>query len=500
MIFAGCAVGPDYKRPDVKVPESWSASKDPRIATQTEAEVAWWKGFNDPILDKLIDLAYRQNLTLQIGGLRIAEARAQLGIATGQQYPQVQEINAGVDAMKLPKQQSALAGTDSAFFRYQVGFDAVWEIDLWGKFRRGVEAEAMMLYATVADYYYALVSTTAEVARIYAVIRTFEVLIDQATSNVVLQEEALRIAEARYKNGATSELDVTQAQAQLESTRASIPRLQGSLLQARNALSTLLGQTPGSVEALLAGPKTIPNAPNKVAISVPADMLRRRPDVRAAELYAAAQCARIGVAKAELYPSFSLFGSVGLQNTSTGGNFLSSNSLVFSVGPHISFPFFNYGRITNSVRVQDARFQQQLVGYKSAVLKAAQEVEDALAGFLNSQQAVVFEEKSVTAATRSEELALVQYREGAVDFERVLDAQRVLLQRQNALAQTRSDVVVNVIALYKSLGGGWQTRQSEPIVSAETQQEMQERTDWGDLLEQPRTKKPTQVPPQQVKH
>jgi len=230
------------------------------------------------------------------------------------------------------------------------------------------------------------------------------VLIEQAQQNVQLQEEGLRIADSHFRNGATSELDVTQAATLLESTRASVPQLQVGAQQARNALSTLLGRPSGTFDALLAGRKDIPNTPAKVAVSVPAEMLRRRPDIRSAEFNAAAQCARIGVAKAELYPSFSLVGTIGL-TAGTGGvatsNLFSTDSLFYAVGPRINWPFFNYGRLKNGVRVQDARFQQLLVNYRDTVLKAAQEVEDALAGFLNARDAVVFQERAVAAARRS---------------------------------------------------------------------------------------------------
>jgi outer membrane protein TolC len=217
-------------------------------------------------------------------------------------------------------------------------------------------------------------------------------------------------------------------------------------------------------------------------------MLRRRPDIRAAELSAAAQCARIGIAKAELYPSFTLFGTIGLESTSGGAsthNLFSASSIFYLVGPRVHIPFFNYGRLTNSVRVQDARFQQLLVGYGETVLRAAQEVEDALAGFLNSQQAMGFEQSAVAAAQRSVKIAVIEYREGAADYQRVLEAQRSLLQQQNSLAQTSSSVVTNLIALYKALGGGWELRQGQPFMPAKMQREMEERTDWGDLLSQP---------------
>jgi NodT family efflux transporter outer membrane factor (OMF) lipoprotein len=488
--LGGCTVGPDFKRPEVALNESWSTRDDPRIATQTAIDKLWWRSFNDPTLDRLVELAFRQNLTLQVAGLKIVEARAQLGIATGMQYPQQQELFASVTAFGLSNNEPNVINFDHHFVNFRVGFDAVWELDFWGKYRRGVEAEADLLVASVADYYSAMVSLTAEVAKTYASIRTSEVLIELARENLRIQEDALRLAESRFRNGATSELDVTQATTQVEATRATIPQLQTGLVQARNALSTLLGRPTGEVEPLLTGPKEIPKAPAKVAVSIPAEMLRRRPDIRSAELIAAAQCARIGIAKSDLYPSFSIAGTVGLvtSNRRSGGSeFNPGDSLFYAAGPRINWPFFNYGRIENGVRVEDARFQQLLVDYRLVVLKAAQEVEDALAGFLNAQDATVSEQSSVKAAQRSVEIALTQYREGAVDFQRVLDAQRSLLTEQNALAESRSSVATHLIALYKALGGGWESRQSQPVVPERMQYEMKERTNWGDMLSQPRS-------------
>jgi NodT family efflux transporter outer membrane factor (OMF) lipoprotein len=483
--ISGCMVGPDFKTPEAPLQTEWRASDDPRLAAQSEADAEWWKAFNDPALDRLVDVAYQQNLSLQVAGIRIMEARARYGIAGGKFWPQQQNITAGANAVGVNEAIATGTGLDRNFATYQVGFDAAWELDFWGKYRRGIESEASGLLGTIADYYNALVSLTAEVARTYAVIRTYEELVDQARSNVVLQEESLRIADARFSSGATSELDVTQARTLLESTRATIPQLEIGVVQGRNAMSLLLGQPIGTFDELLAGPKTIPKAPEKVSISVPAEMLRRRPDIRSAELYAAAQCARIGVAKAELLPSFSIFGSVGLSGINTGAGssqLFTPDALVYSVGPKITFPFFNYGRIENSVRVEDARLQQLLVGYRSTVLKAAQEVEDALVGFLNSKSAMVSYEASVQSAERSETLAKIQYKEGATDYQRVLDAQRSLLQQQNSFAQSRSSVATNMIALYKALGGGWQTRAGKAYVSPAIQKEMEERTSWSDLL------------------
>jgi NodT family efflux transporter outer membrane factor (OMF) lipoprotein len=491
--LSGCTVGPTFTKPEAAVPQEWRTQGDPRLSTQAEVDTQWWKSFGDPTLDRLVELSYRQNLPLQIAGLRIVEARAQLGIVTGQQYPQVQVATGSAAAVGLSENTANLANfgaIDRDYLDYQLGFDAVWELDFWGKYRRGIEAGTAGLLATVADYQSALVSLTAEVARTYVVVRTFEVLIEQAQENVRIQEEGFRIADSRFRNGATSELDVTQASTLLESTRATIPQLESGLEQARNALSTLLGQPVGDVEALLAGPKQIPMAPAAVAVGMPAEILRRRPDVRSAELIAAAQCARIGIAESELYPSFSLFGSIGLEASTAGGasgNLFSIGSLVYSFGPRIVWPFLNYGRLKNGVRVEDARFQQLLVNYRNTVLKAAQEVSDAVVGFVNAQKAMAFEQAAVKSAQRSVEIAAVQYREGAVDFQRVLDAQRSLLEQQNNLARTSSSIATSLVALYKALGGGWEVRRDQPVVPEPMQREMEKRTDWGDMVSTPRS-------------
>lgn len=497
LVLSGCAVGPDFVKPEAKIQENWSEKADSRVATQTDIESQWWKAFNDPTFDQLIKLACQQNLPLQITGLRILEARARLGIAIGRQFPQQQEVFGGVTREEISDNAPNSSFRDQNFLDYQVGFDAVWELDFWGKFRRDVQASYANLIASEADYDNALVSLTAEVARSYTVIRTFEVLVELTIENAKIQEEGLEIAMSRFRNGVVTELDVAQARSLLESTRTSIPQLQSGLRQAQNALSTLLGQPPGAIQTLLGGHKGIPTAPAEVAISMPAELLRRRPDIRSAELSAAAQCARIGIAKADLYPSFSLFGEIGFQSSSEGGvqsnhadidNLFDASSFYYAFGPQVKLPFFNYGRIENNVRVQDARFQQLIVNYQNTVLRAAQESEDALIGFLKAQEATAFAQNSVQAARRSVEIGLVQYREGAVDYQRVLDTQRALLQEEIRLTETRSSIATNLIALYKALGGGWELRQEHPLIAESTQTEMKKRTNWGHLLPPPSPK------------
>jgi NodT family efflux transporter outer membrane factor (OMF) lipoprotein len=488
-----CLVGPDFVKPKVALNASWSESHDPRFAVNAAAEIAWWKAFADPTLDQLIELAYHQNLPLQVAGLRILEARAQLGIAVGQQYPTNPGPIGKADVAKPSAHASTSEGINHHFEEYQFGFDAIWEVDFWGKFRRGVRAANASYFATVADYDGALVSLSAEIARTYVAIRTFEVLIDLAHQNVRLQEQGQKIAESRFQNGATSELDVVQATNLLESTRATIPVLEIGQRQAQNSLSTLLGRPTGYVQSLLGAPRGIPTPPERVAISVPAEVLRRRPDIRAAELRAVAQCERIGIAKAQLYPSLVLFGSISTQSSSGVGqpndssftSLFGPGSLAYTAGGSLFWPILSYRQLLNGVRAEDALFQQSLVEYVNTVLQAAQEVEDGMIGFLRQQDAAKFEQNAVTAAESSVRLSLVQYREGAVDYTRVLDTQRALLDSQNRLAGTRSSAVTDLIALYKALGGGWELRQGDPVVPPATEREMQDRTHWNGYFSQP---------------
>ena len=500
LTLTGCAVGPHYVKPVVSVNDSWRGMSSPQISAQPATESAWWKAFNDPVLEQLIQLAYKQNLTLRVAGLRIMEARAALAIATGNQYPQVQQAFAGVNGVGL---SNNTVNKTPGFSRYyaidNLGLDVSWEADFWRQYAKAVRAQKDVYLGSTADYQETLVTLTAEVAQTYVAVRTFEALIEQTRRNVSIQAESLRIADARFRNGATSELDVSQARALLESTRASIPQLEISLAQSKNALTTLLGQPPGSLQNVLQGPQAIPTAPARVAVSIPAEVLRRRPDVRNAELVAMAQCERIGVAKADLYPHFLLSGTLGLNATQGGAqsfNLLSPASFFFAVGPQVTWQFLNYGRIKNRVRVEDARFQEVVTTYQNSVLSASQEVEDGIVGFVKELEATSVQQEAVTAARRSAELARIQYREGAVDYQRVLLADQTLLQQENNLISLRSGVATNTIRLYKALGGGWEMSIGQPFVPDAIRDEMQKRTNWGNLFStQPTTGSPTTSAP-----
>jgi NodT family efflux transporter outer membrane factor (OMF) lipoprotein len=490
----GCAsVGPDYETPETPVVEDW-IDDNPVISRDTIELSEWWTVFNDPVLNELVEQSFRQNLPLQITGLRILEARARLGIAEGNKYPQTQQIGGTASTNRISENSANFnPALDNEFSNYQFGFDAAWEIDFWGRFARGVEAADASLGASFADYDDALVSLAAEVARVYVTIRTFETQLALARENIQLQQESLRIAQVRFDNGATTNLDVQQAKTNLGSTQASVPALTASLYQAMNGLGILLGKPPGELALRSSDSTGIPVAPALIAAGIPTDLLRRRPDIRRAEFQAANQSALVGVAEGDLYPRFSLFGSIGVQSSDTGnsdaGDLFSSDSLVFSAGPTFSWDIFNYGRIRNNVRVQDARYQQSLVNYQDTVLRAYQESEDAMIGFAQAQLEAGFREQSTIAAKRSTEIANIQYREGASDFQRVIDTERSLVTQQEQWTAARGSIALNLIALYKALGGGWnlpdENAEAQDYIPEETRDEMTERTNWGDILEPP---------------
>lgn len=493
LFLSSCTtVGPDFEKPEATVAEDWLESDDARVDTSTTAYRDWWNVFHDPVLSKLIETAYQQNLNLQIAGLRIMEARAQLGFATGLQYPQSQSLSAGYTRSKSSRNAPPLANLpddvrDSAsqgVNYWSLGFDAAWEADVWGKFQRGVEAADANLAARTLNYDAVLVMLSGDVAALYTSIRTFEERLSFARMNVGLQQESLNLAETRFELGATSELDVEQAMALLHNTEALIPILKLGLSRTKNVLSQLLGLPPSDLEHLLGGAGDIPAAPATVAVGIPAELIRRRPDVRAAEMAAAAQSAAIGISQADMYPHFGLAGSIGLAGD-TASNLFSSGSGTGFFTPFVKWDIFNYGRIRNNVRIQDARFEQLVIAYQNTALAAAREVQDGLQGFLRTQEQVGFLTKAVGASARAAQLALVQYEHGATDYTRVLNTQTALLQQQDALTEARGQVVSSLVATYKALGGGWQIREGHDFISSVTAENMAERTNWGEMLAAP---------------
>jgi len=362
------------------------------------------------------------------------------------------------------------------------------------------------MMASIANFDSIMVLVTAQVVDNYISIRTLEEQLRIAEENLVLQKRSYDIADVLYRNGESNELDVQQAltlllstkatipqlqvQERLASTKATIPQLQVQERLAKNAMSTLLGRPTGYVDGIL-GTGGIPTVPAEIALGIPADLLRRRPDVRQAELQAVAQNALVGVATADLYPSIALNGSFGIVSISkdVGGGgasgLFSSDSISYNAGATFSWPFLNYGRIRNNIRVQDARLQQALVNYQDVVLKAARETDDAIVSLAGTQEQEIILAESVEAAKRSNILSMVRYQEGFSGYQRVLDSQQALFRQQTSYVQNRGLSARNVVAIYKALGGGWEVRQGKAFVDESTLVVMRERTNWGGLLDSP---------------
>jgi len=490
----GCApVGPDFVRPEVELSPDWLESEQQRFDTKPAELIEWWRVLNDPVLDHLIEIAYEQNNSLKIAGLRVLQAQAQLGIATGSKYPQIQVLAGDATAIGASESNANTTAGDLEFSQFNLGANVSWELDFWGRFRRGIEAADAGYLASIANYDDAIVLLTAQVADVYTIIRTTEEQLRLAQESLVIQRRSFDIAEVLYRNGENSELDALQAKTLLLSTEAVVPGLDSSLRQAKNTMSVLLGMAPGNIDELLGGEGHLPDVPGEFLVGVPANLLRQRPDVRAAELNALAQNALVGVAAANLYPSFSLNGTLGLaasgntDTTRTGDSGASElfrpESLTYAAGASFVWPFFNYGRIRNNIRVEDARLQQALIAYRETVIQAARETENALAAFVGTQDEDRILIEGVATAHRSTELSMLRYQEGFADYQRVLDSQQSLFGQQQRYATNRGEVVRNLIAIYRSLGGGWTSERQ--FVDDATREEMQERTNWGDLLEDP---------------
>jgi NodT family efflux transporter outer membrane factor (OMF) lipoprotein len=415
--------------------------------------------------------------------VRVIEAQARRGIAIGQLFPQQQDAFGQATSNEISENRAnrAAPGLISDFDDWQVGFDATWELDMWGRFRRSIEATDAELLASVASYDDVLVSLIAEVARNYTLLRTLEGQLAVARDNVTIQRRSFEIADAKFKGGTVTELDSAQAASLLHDTEAQIPGLEANIRQTQNTLCILLGIPPQDLQPILGGARSIPNPPAEVAVGIPADLLRRRPDIRRAERLLASQSAQIGVAKADLFPRFALFGTISVAAQDFDDLF-KSDSLENFGGPSFRWAILNYGRIQNNVRVQDARFQALIGDYENTVLQAQGEVENAIAAYLGAQRRVAFLTDSVRFAARAVELAEFQYREGAVDFTRVLNTQQFLVTEQDRLVFTQGSVALNLVAMYKALGGGWELRIGKDLVPQESKQQMTERTWWDGML------------------
>ena len=477
-------VGPDFQPRHESWSEHWSSQPIEQV-TQIAVEPdvrQWWRIFGDENLDQLIAAADASNGDLKIAALRVIEARAQLGVALAGRYPQVQQVNADV-LYSARKRSDGFNTRSGAYFQYGLGYSIGWELDFWGRFSRAIESADASFFAAQANREDALVLVHAQVADTYFTLRTTEARLRIAHENAQLQKRSYEITQKLFKSGETDELDLQQAKTQYLGTLSSIPVFESQIAVARHALSILLGRPPGPLPELDVQPGkagVVPLVDRAVLQDVPASLLLRRPDVRAAEQQMAAQSALIGVAKADLYPSISLVGSLVWSASSLTG---SPNTLAVVGGPSITWNVFDLGRITNNVRVQDARLQQLIVAYQETVREAAREADDAATALIAALQRDTILDDAQGAARRSLTLANTIYREGYSDFQRVLDAQRALSAQQDAYIVNRGNAASSLIALYKAVGGGWYS--DEPLVDPATRAQMQQRTDWGDLLDEP---------------
>ncbi|AVD88545.1 efflux transporter outer membrane subunit [Pseudomonas sp. SWI44] len=482
LVLTGCSqVGPDFAAPQDRWLQGWSTpllEQTGRTAPTPDLS-RWWAVFADPTLDALIAEADAQNTNLRVAGLRIVEARAQLAIVQTGRYPQLQQLRA--QSLYLKQDQSGTpTARDSVFWQSSLGFDIAWEVDFWGRFSRAIESADAAYFASQANYADAMVLLRAQVADTYFGLRTAEARLAIAQENARRQARSLEITERLFRHGENDELDWQQARTQYLATQATIPEFQNQVNALRNVLCSLIGRPPGPLPELEARHGQLPLPDRAVLQDVPANLLQRRPDIRAAEQAVAAQSALVGVAEADLYPSLSLLGSI-------GWSFVTANHVPdtfdLAAGPSLIWNPFDYGRRKNAVRVEDARLQQLIERYHQNVRDAAREADDAASGLVRSLESAGIRQQASQAAQRSLSLASSQYREGFADFQRVLDAQQLLLQQQDGYLVSRGNAVSSLVSLYKALGGGWE-QVGEPIPPA-TRQQMQQRTDWGTLLDGP---------------
>jgi NodT family efflux transporter outer membrane factor (OMF) lipoprotein len=479
-------LGPDYQRPEVTWLDDWQTSLyGQAVMPQQHEEIDlrfWWRLFDDPALNGLIEEARKANPSLRIAGLRILESRAQLGIASSNLYPQSQQLGSAVDYVNTRRRGGDLPNDDQDFVSYQGGFSLAWELDFWGRFKRGIESADAAFFASIANQRNAQVLLSAQVADLYFAYRTTELRIRLAHENAAIQKRSYEITELSYKSGQQGELDLQQARTQYLSTLSTIPDLQITLIQTRNALATLLRRPPGDLAELSEAKERLPIVEPLAIQGIPALLLMRRPDISAAAWQVAAQSAQIGIAEADFYPSIALFGSIGLSGDSRSS---SADIATLSIGPGFNWNIFDHGRITNNVRVQDARLQELIEQYQDTVLQAAREIDDAAISVVKAAEQQQVLSESVLAARRSLELANTRYREGYADFQRVLDAQRALFAQTERELVNQGSHVSAVVALYKALGGGWLDTPVNELIPAQTRDTMQRRSDWGDLIDSP---------------
>jgi len=460
------------RAPHVDVPGSWSAAVGttpaPGVTTQTAQIREWWKNLRDPKLDSLIEMAFRNNLDLKIAERRVREARASSGVTKAARYPEIAQNDLVARRRNVIQTQGGLAAVEGTAF--QIGFDANWELDFFGGVRNSVRAATAEVTVAEESQRDVMVTMIAEVARDYVALRGYQRQLAVTRANIQTQRDTRDLTAVRARAGLATDLDVSRVEAQLARTESAVPALEAAAADAVHRLAVLLGTapalsqtaaggtTPAALSAnLLAGlqtPEPIPPIPSEVPIGLPSELLRRRPDIRRAEAEILAEAARLGVARSELYPKFVLSGALGRFANGSGGLTLGVGNF-FALGPSVRLPIFNAGRIRSNIKAQDERVNQALLRYENTVYVAVQEVENSLADYQGQREQLAHLESAVNSSRRAVDLSRELYTAGLADFLSVLDAQNVLYTNEDELAQSEAAVVLDLVALYKALGGGW---------------------------------------------
>jgi len=452
-LAAGCAVGPDYERPKTETPAAWGEQADTASADLSR----WWTVFNDEALNTLVERAVKSNHDLRIAVGRVNEARAQLGVVLGALYP---EVNAGASHFhnRISPNAQPFPVTEVYQSHYRAGFDASWEIDLFGGVQRGYEAATADYESWIENRRSVMVVLLGDVAKSYVDLRGYQLLVSILRQNIDSARETVEITKARLAAGVATSLDVSRAEALRATAEAALPNVEAALKQSIHRLSVLVGTAPETLSAELLPPRPIPSAPPRVIVGLPSELLLRRPDVRQAERRLATATAAVGVATAELYPKISLTGAFGLDSLGSA-DFLKWESRAWSLGPSIRWPIFSGGRIRAQIAVQDAQQEQALAFYEKSVLVALEDVENTLVAYLRSGDRRRHLEDAVAENRKAVALADDLYKKGLTSFIDVLDAQRALYATQTELGRSVAEVTLNLVALYKALGGGWESRE-----------------------------------------
>ncbi len=450
-------VGPEYLRPPAPVENEWIDSQSEQVRSNADAEALWWEQFQDPILNGLVLQAYEQNLSLRDAGFRVLAARAAYNITVGGFFPQNQAAVADYGRYQFSQNVGAFNTVSSGAFSYWgTGLNLSWELDIWGKLRRNIEAAKGKYQASVEEYDAVLVNVIADVADRYTDYRVAEKQVADIRRLAEIQRGSLQIARAQFEEGIKSELDMSQSKTNLANTEALIVRFEINSRVASNALCMLLGIAAEDLHDRL-GDQDIPTTPPFITAGIPADLLRRRPEVRQAERVLAAQCAEIGVAESELYPALAINGYIGVSANEIGELFDSSSQIGF-IAPAVNWKILNYGRLLNNIRQQDAKFQSCVAKYQDTVLRAGRESEDGIVTFIKARESAWKNQESLNSAERSAELVLIQYKEGVSDFNRVFVVQQNQVQERIKLNESVGAVSLGMIKVYRGLGSGWQLR------------------------------------------